>query len=92
MSRQVILLKTVQEALGKEKNNLSKQNILGCSFTSLKKTNEICLNSQAKDSSDELIRKLCCLKHIIHYFSSKILSVSSYTKIISWYKSLSHCQ
>ena len=39
MSRQVILLKTVQEALGKEKNNLSiKQNILGCSFTSLKNT------------------------------------------------------
>ena len=38
MSRQVILLKTVQEALGKEKNNQSKQNILGCSFTSLKNT------------------------------------------------------
>ena len=38
MSRQVILLKTVQEALGKEKNNQTKQNILGCSFTSLKNT------------------------------------------------------
>ena len=36
MSRQVILLNTVQEAVGKEKNNQSKQNILGCSFTSLK--------------------------------------------------------
>lgn len=30
MSKQVILLKTVQEALGKEKNNQTKQNILGC--------------------------------------------------------------
>ena len=38
MSRQVILLKTVQEALGKEKNNQSKQNMLGYSFTSLKNT------------------------------------------------------
>ena len=40
MSRQVILLKTVQEALGlgKEKNNQSKQNILGCSFFLLKNT------------------------------------------------------
>ena len=38
MSRQIILLKTVQEALGKEKNNQTKQNILGCSFTSLKNT------------------------------------------------------
>ena len=36
MSRQIILLKTVQEAMGKEKNNQTKQNILGCSFTSLK--------------------------------------------------------
>ena len=38
MSRQIILLKTVHEALGKEKNNQTKQNILGCSFTSLKNT------------------------------------------------------
>ena len=38
MSRQIILLKTVQEALSKEKNNQTKQNILGCSFTSLKNT------------------------------------------------------
>ena len=38
MSRQDILLKTVQEALGKEKNNQSKQNILGCSFFLLKNT------------------------------------------------------
>ena len=38
MSRQVILLKTVQEALGQEKNNQTKQNILSCSFTSLKNT------------------------------------------------------
>ena len=30
MSKQVILLKRVQEALGKEKNNHTKQNILGC--------------------------------------------------------------
>ena len=40
MSRQVILLKTVQEALGQEKNNQTKQNILGCSFTSLKNATE----------------------------------------------------
>ena len=39
MPKQVILLKTVQEALGKEKNDQTKQNILGCSFTSLKNTN-----------------------------------------------------
>ena len=38
MSRQVILLKTVQEALELDKNNQIKQNILGCSFTSLKNT------------------------------------------------------
>ena len=39
MSRQIILLKTVHEALhGKEKNSQTKQNILGCSFTSLKNT------------------------------------------------------
>ena len=38
MSRQVILLKTVQEALDLDKNNQIKQNILGCSFTSLKNT------------------------------------------------------
>ena len=38
MSRQDILLKTVQEALGKEKNNQSKQNILGCSFFLIKNT------------------------------------------------------
>ena len=38
MSRQVILLKTVQEALGQDKNNQIKQNILDCSFTSLKNT------------------------------------------------------
>ena len=38
MSRQIILLKTVQEAMGKEKSNQTKQNILGCSFTSLKNT------------------------------------------------------
>ena len=38
MSRQVKLLKTVQEALGQDKNNQTKQNILGCSFTSLKNT------------------------------------------------------
>ena len=38
MSRQIILLKTVHEALGKEKNNQTKQNLLGCSFTSLKNT------------------------------------------------------
>ena len=38
MSKQVILLKTVQETLGKEKNNQTKLNILGCSFTSLKNT------------------------------------------------------
>ena len=62
MSKQVILLKTVQGALGKEKNNQTKQNIMGCSFTSLK----ICLHSQAKASSDELIRGLRLLKHIIH--------------------------
>ena len=36
MSRQVILLKTVQEALGQGKNNQTKQDFLGCSFTSLK--------------------------------------------------------
>ena len=30
MSKQVILLKRVQEALGKEKYNHTKQNILGC--------------------------------------------------------------
>ena len=52
---------------------------------------EICLHSHAKASSDELIRRLCLLKHIIHYYSTKFLSVSSFTKIISWYKS-SHCQ
>ena len=33
-----IVLKTVHEALGKEKNNQTKQNILGCSVTSLKNT------------------------------------------------------
>ena len=33
-----ILLKTVQEALGQDKNNQLKQNILDCSFTSLKNT------------------------------------------------------
>ena len=38
MARQIILLKTVHEALGKEKNNQTKQNILGCSFTSPKST------------------------------------------------------
>ena len=38
MSKQVILLKRVQEALGKEKNNHTKQNILGCSLASLKNT------------------------------------------------------
>ena len=53
---------------------------------------EICLHSQAKASSEELAWRLCRLKHIIHYFSPKILSVSSFTKIISRYKSSSHCQ
>ena len=38
VSRQIILLKTVHEALGKEKNNQTNQNILGCSFPSLKNT------------------------------------------------------
>ena len=38
MSRQIMLLKTVQEALGKEKNNQTKQNILRCSFMSVKNT------------------------------------------------------
>ena len=52
---------------------------------------KICLYSHAKAFSDELIRRLCLLKHIIHYYSTKFLSVSSFTKIISWYKS-SHCQ
>ena len=38
MSRQVILLKTEPEALELDKNNQIKQNILGCSVTSLKNT------------------------------------------------------
>ena len=38
LDSRVILLKTVQEALDQGENNQTKQNILGCSFTSLKDT------------------------------------------------------
>ena len=45
MSKQVILLKTVQETLGKEKNNQTKLNILGCSFTSFHRPASLVSNS-----------------------------------------------